>query len=173
MVTQKTLKNIDRRYKSAMATILSAFEHNFPREHSSDLGMKFKGLVKNAINDSIRACRDELLDSSGIDSSDSRIKFSADMVSLLSQIEFIFNTNGRSMMLRTAKENSEIIHNIYEEIGCGIIHFVDGNCNYVISGIDSIVNDAVPFFDNYPFTSEQKSNYLQWRQWVVAFYERI
>lgn len=173
MHNQKIAKNIDRRFNSGLAIVLSAFERNFPQETNSDMGMKFKGLVKNTINDCVRACRDELLDSSGVDSSESAIKFSGEMAALLPKIDFIFNSNGRSMMLRTPKENSKIIHKIFEEIECGIVHYANGECNYVISGIDSLVNYAIPFFDNFPFVGNQRTCYQEWRHWVVAFYERI
>lgn len=169
----ETNKNIRRRFNGALAGILSAFEKNFPELQKNDMAIKFKGFVRNAINDAVRASCDELLDADGISSDSHSIKFSPSIAALVKDVKILFNHNGRGLTLFVERSKDRILLEIQDEIGAGIIHYEEDQCRYILAGIHTCVDYAIPFLDNYPFTPEQLESYKIWRSWVVSTYERI
>lgn len=155
-----------------MVSVLEKFEDVFPDLENTDDGRKFKYDIKNALNDTMRATRDELND---YEVDYRPMRMNEDNIlsltrTLLESIEKIDFDDTPSVKIICAPSKLKVLESVRNEFGGGIIYSENNVLVLHISGLDICVNNVVPILDKYRFVADVKTKYIAWRRMLIAKY---
>jgi len=164
--------SFERRLKHLMVQLLTKFETEFYNIKDTQKGSLFRHDLKTAVNDVIRASRDELRDYQ-VEyrplriGDDNRLCMTAEFISSIKQIEF---TDKPSIKIKASKDKIKILNALREELGCGILYYLSDAAILEIVGLNECINKVVPIMDNYTFNSAVRAKYTDWRYDLVNQY---
>lgn len=164
--------SLERRLKHLMIQILTKFEYEFVAVKDSQKGIFFRNEIKTAVNDVIRATRDELRDYQ-IEyrplriNDDNRLCMTAEFLESIKQIEF---TNKPSIKIKASKDKIKILDAVRDELGCGILYYLADSIILEIVGVRDCINKVVPVMDNYNLNVTVRGKYTDWRYELVSKY---
>lgn len=155
-----------------MITILEKFEDRFPEIDDSRVGQVFKGDIRNAFNDVMRAERDELRDYD-IEyrplkfNDDSTLAMTRTFMKTVQKIEF---GDKPSIRFYAGMDHGRVLEALRDELGAGVIVNEGDVLTLDIAGIQSCVDSVLPLMDRYSIHSNLRPQYVKWRESVVDLY---
>ena len=173
---EQLTKSLDRRIKHLMIQVLEKFEDTFPDlEHSRD-GMIFKGDLKNAFNDVIRAQRDEVRDYE-VDyrplklTDDNTLTMTQTFMQTVQKIEL---SKRKKPFIRFYGnlDSGRVLEALRDELNAGVIVVENDSLVLELVGIDTCVNSVFKVMDRYRLHTSVSPRYCDWRSEVVKLYRR-
>lgn len=180
-------KSMDRRVKHLMIRVLEKFEDRFPDLDGTREGHIFKGDLRNAFNDVIRAQRDELRDYD-VDyrplklTDDNILAITQTFMSAVQGVNFGFGEESTlSTVMRpfveiyAALDKAKVLEALRAEMGTGVVSErtkVDGEKDLMLQivGTQSCVDCVLSIMDRYRLHSGVEPRYSEWRNKVVKLY---
>lgn len=169
---EQLTKSLDRRIRHLMIRILEKFEDRFPDIDDTREGQIFKGDIRNAFNDVIRAQRDELRD---YDVDYRPLKLGDDNVLAMTQtfmktVQHIEFDDKPSIRFYAGIDHRRVLEALRSELGAGIIIENEDDLVLEIVGVDSCVNSVLCVMDRYRLHSNISPQYKEWRATVAKLY---
>lgn len=173
---EQLTKSLDRRIKHLMIQALEKFEDTFPDLEDSREGRIFKGDLKNAFNDVIRAQRDELRDYE-VDyrplklNDDNTLAMTQTFMHTVQRIEF--GTRDQPFIKFYGNLDSKyVLESLRNELEAGVIFVENDSLILELVGIESCINSVLPLMDKYRLHANVSPRYCEWRSQVVKLYRR-
>ena len=169
-------KSLDRRIKHLMIQVLQKFEDTFPGLEENVDSRIFKGDLKNAFNDVIRAQRDELRDYE-IDyrplqiRNDSMLSMTQTFIQTVQRVEFGFYDEPY-IKIYSSLENRRVLESLRNELNAGILIHENDSLVLEVVGTQSCVDSVISFMDRYCLHANVGPRYNEWRGQVVKSYRR-
>jgi len=170
------IKSMDRRVKHLMIRVLEKFEDRFPDLDETREGQIFKGDLRNAFNDVIRAQRDEIRDYE-VDyrplklTDDNILAMTQTFMSAVQKVEFSFTDNGQPYIMFYADEsNIKVLDALRAELEAGVVTRSDNDAVFSIVGVKACIDSVLPCMDKYRLHAKVHAEYVVWRQEVVRMY---
>lgn len=169
-------RSLDRRIKHLMIRVLEKFEDRFPDVDDTRDGQVFKGDIRTAFNDVMRAQRDELRD---YDIEYRPLQLTDDNVLAITQtflrsvqrVDFGFTESYSPYVEFYGDKNSaEVLAALRNEMEAGVIIRDQNDLSLLITGVNTIVNSVLPIVDRYRLHSKVSPQYDEWRDQVVKSY---
>lgn len=170
-------KSQSRRISHLMIRCLQKFEEVFPDLEDSPDGRRFKGDLRNAFNDAMRAARDELNDYD-VEyrpmrmGDDNILALTRTMMETVRRVSFgVSDKTGLPFMTMSASTSKgKVLDAVRAEFGCGVIVSEDSVLRLVIVGTQDCVNRVIPIMDKYRLAEGVRDQYRVWREAVVRAY---
>jgi len=167
-------KSLDRRIKHLMIRVLEKFEDRFPDVDDTRDGQVFKGDMRTAFNDVIRAQRDELRD---YDVEYRPLKLTDDNVLALTQtfmqtVQGIEFDDKPSVRFYASHSYRNVLDALRNEIGVGVVYKDGDNLVLEICGVRDCVSSVLLIMDRYRLHTNVSSKYVIWRDNVVKMYQQ-
>lgn len=168
-------KSLDRRIKHLMIRTLEKFEDTFPDLDETREGRIFKGDIRNAFNDVMRAQRDELRDYE-VDyrplkmTDDNTLAMTQTFMRAVQKVRLGFTNHRPSVEIYSSIDKKHILEALRAEMGTGVVSEVDGNLMLQITGMQSCVDCVLPIMDRYRLHGNVEPDYANWRDQVVKLY---
>ena len=169
-------KSLDRRIRHLMIRTLERFEDTFPDLDDTKEGQIFKGDIRNAFNDVLRAQRDEVRDYE-VDyrplrmNEDNTLSMTQTFMQTVQRVVFEIRSEP-SVSIYSHIDKSNVLEAIRSEIGTGVIYEQDGTLVLEIVGVESCINSVIPIMDRYRLHADVRARYKDWRGQVVKLYRR-
>jgi len=173
----------DRRIKHLMIRVLQKFEDMFPDVDDTREGQIFKGDVRNAFNDVIRAQRDEIHD---YDVDYRPLKMTEDNTLAMTQtfmqsVKMVhFGWSKEPFFCIIASEgNRRVMEALRHELGAGVLfdgvdeRTGEATLHLEIVGVEDCVNSVLLVMDKYRMHSDVRESYIDWRRKVVNAYRGL
>jgi len=155
-----------------MVRLLEEFDKRFSE---SDDGNLFKVDLKHAMNDMMRASRDELNDYD-IEyrpmriRSDNTLSMTIEFMESIRLVKFTLEPIGLTIV--ADKEKARVLEALRGELGVGATFLdEDGRAVYAVSGVRDCVS-VLPFLDKYRLVPAVRAEYVKWRTSLVYSYTR-
>ncbi len=164
--------SIERRLKHLMIQMLTKFENNFADFKDEQNGSLFRSDIKTAVNDVIRATRDELRDYH-IEyrplrlAEDNILSITTTFLETVKKIDF---TDKPSIRIYSHQNKAHILDAIRSEFGAGVLYFIEESTVLEVAGLATCINTVIPVMDRYKFANEVRPKYLEWRNKLVQSY---
>lgn len=164
--------SIERRLKHLMIQLLTKYEYEHPAIKETQKGVFYRNEIKTALNDVMRATRDELRDYEieyrplRIDE-DNKLCMTADFLESIKQIEF---TEKPSFKIRVSRDKLKLLNSVRDELSCGVLYYVQDSIMLEVIGITDCINRVIPIMDNYTFNPTVREKYINWRAYLVNKY---
>ena len=159
-----------------MIRVLEKFEDKFPDIDDTRDGQIFKGDLRNAFNDVIRAQRDEIRDYD-VDyrplkmTNDNTLAMTQTFLRTVQRVEFGFTGNGNPyVMFYAAPDHVRVLEALRAELEAGLVSLVDDHAVFMVAGLDSCVNSVLSCMDKYRLHADVRATYVRWRKQVVKLY---
>lgn len=168
-------RSLDRRIKHLMIRVLEKYEDTYPDIENTREGQIFKGDLRNAFNDVMRAQRDELRDYD-IEyrplqlTDDNTLAITQTFMRTLQRVEFNIVANNPHVIFYASLDSRRVLDALRNEIGAGVIVIDEEGITLEIVGIESCVNCVLPILDRYRLHGNTTPKYKQWRDEVVKIY---
>lgn len=173
---EQLTKSLDRRIKHLMIQVLEKFEDTFPDLEDSREGRIFKGDLKNAFNDVIRAQRDELRDYE-IEyrplklTDDNMLAMTQTFMQTVQKIDF--GIRSEPFIKFYGNLNSgRVLEALRDELNAGVITVENDSLILELVGVDTCINSVLPMMDRYRLHANVNPRYCDWRSEVVKLYRR-
>jgi hypothetical protein len=155
-----------------MIRVLEKFEDKFPDVDDTREGQIFKGDLRNAFNDVIRAQRDELRD---YDIDYRPLRLTNDNVLALTQtfmqtVQKIDFDSKPSIKFYANFDSRRVLEALRSELGAGVIVSDQDGLVLEIIGVTSCVDCVLPIMDRYRLHASVNPRYNEWREEVVRLY---
>lgn len=169
-------KSLDRRTKHLMIRTLEKFEDTFPDLDETREGRIFKGDIRNAFNDVMRAQRDEIRDYD-VDyrplkmTDDNTLAITQTFMQAVQRVNLGF-TESKSPFVEicAATDKVNILEALRAEMGTGVVsESVDGLMLQIV-GVQSCVECVLHILDRYRLHGTVEPKYAEWRDQVVKTY---
>lgn len=161
--------SIERRMKHVMVRMLGEFDKRFP---DTDAGNLFKVDLKHAMNDMIRASRDEIND---YDVEYRPVRLRPDNTLSITR-EFIqsiecvsFSDTPISLAIMADKSKAKVLDALRNELDVGITYISGDQIVFKVCGIRDCLL-TLPFLDKYRLTPDVRDQYVKWRSNLVYSY---
>lgn len=169
---EQLAKSLDRRIRHLMIRVLEKFEDRFPNVDDTRDGQVFKGDIRNAFNDVIRAQRDELRD---YEVDYRPLKLTDDNVLALTQtfmqtVQKIDFDDKPSIRFHASVDHRRVLEALRSELEVGVVYQTKEGCVLEICGVRDCVSSVVLMMDRYRLHPDVRSKYLVWRDLVVTSY---
>jgi len=180
-------KSFDRRTKHLMIRTLEKFEDTFPDLDETREGRIFKGDIRNAFNDVMRAQRDEIRDYD-VDyrplkmTDDNTLAMTQTFMQAVQGVNFGFSEE-TTLSLRVrpffeiyaATNKRHILESLRTEFGTGAVSNINRTDTgeglmLQIVGTQSCVDCVLPIMDRYRLHGVVEPKYAEWRDQVVKIY---
>lgn len=170
-------KSVNRRIKHLMIRVLEKFEDKFPDLETTQDGQVFKGDLRNAFNDVIRAQTDELRDYD-VEyrplhlTDDNVLAVTQTFMKSVQKIDFGFSElDGVPYVeIYGGEGTTNVLSALRKEMEAGVLLFAETGSNLLIAGTDTIVNSVLPILDRYRLHMGVTPKYQEWREQVVKLY---
>ncbi len=181
------IRSQERRVKHLMIRVLEKFEDTFPDIDDTRAGQVFKGDLRNAFNDVIRAQRDEVRDYE-VDyrplklTDDNTLAMTQTFMRAVQGVNFGFGEESTlSTIMRPFIEfyaspaKRKVLEALRSEMGTGVISERglpndETGLMLQIIGVQSCVDCVLPIMDRYRLHSNVEPSYGEWRSEVVRIY---
>lgn len=173
--SQDQLSNsLDRRIKHLMIKTLEKFETMFPQLDNLRDTNVFKGDIRTAFNDVIRAQRDELRDYEVTYrplrmNDDNTLSMTRTFMDTVQKIEFSISGEP-SIMIYANVDKRSVLEAIRAEFDTGVLYEENGSVILEIIGTLSCINSVLPIMDRYSLHTGVRPKYQEWRREVVKLY---
>jgi len=158
-----------------MIQTLEQFEDMFPDIDSTKQGHIFKGGIRNAFNDVIRAQRDELLDYE-VDfrplrmTNDNVLAMTQTFMQTVQHVEMDIYADVPRLRIYGDKNRAKVLDSVRLEFGTGVIYQEDDRLVLEIVGTQSCVDCVLSIMDRYRLHANVHGKYQEWRSEVVRLY---
>lgn len=155
-----------------MIRSLEKFEDRFPDLDDTREGQIYKGDIRNAFNDVIRAQRDELRDYD-VDyrplklTDDNTLALTQTFMQTVQRIEF---DDKPSIRFHAGNDHRRVLDALRSELGTGVIVAENDGLVLEIVGVQSCVDSVLCIMDRYRLHAQVRTKYLEWRDQVVKLY---
>lgn len=171
--SKRVLTNsLDRRMKHVMVRLLEEFDKRF---RETDDGNLFKIDLKHAMNDMMRASRDEINDYD-VEyrpvrvRADNTLSMTKDFMESIECLEFF--EEPISFRIEASKDKAKVLEALRSELGVGVTLLDDNDkAVYAVHGVRDCLA-TLPFLDKYRLTPNVRAQYVQWRSHLVYSYSR-
>lgn len=158
-----------------MIQVLENFEYNFPSVEETQDGQVFKGNIRNAFNDVLRAQRDELrdyeVDYRPLSVSSDSISITRAFLQAVQKIDFgVSQDIFPHFKLTASSEHLKELDALRYELEAGIIYSEQNKLVLEVVGLIDCVNKVIPVLDKYKMHPTVRETYQEWRQKVVSLY---
>jgi hypothetical protein len=168
-------KSLDRRVRHLMIRTLEKFEDTFPDLEDTKEGRIFKGDLRNAFNDAMRAQREELRD---YDVEYRPLQMTDDNILAMTQtfmrtvqrVTFGVVSDQPQVIFYASRESRRVLEALRSELGVGVIVETDEGLCLEIVGVLDVVNSVLPILDRYRLHGSIAPRYSEWRDEVVKLY---
>jgi len=169
-------KSLDRRVKHLMIRTLEKFEDTFPDLDDTREGRIFKGDIRNAFNDVMRAQRDEIRD---YDVEYRPLQLTDDNILAITQtflrtvqkVDFGFTEDENPYVeFYGNSESMSVLNALRAEMDAGILLNSKDGWSLLIAGTATVVNSVLPIMDRYRLHGSVAPKYGEWRNEVVRVY---
>jgi hypothetical protein len=173
---EQLIRSVDRRLRHLMVQSLENFEHRFQDIEDTGDGQKYKAFLRTAINDVIRATRDELyeydVEYRPLSVSDDNIlSVTRTFLETVQKMEFSFlNDDIPSFKIYSGKDKIRVMTAIRSEFGQGVIYEEEDSLVLEIVGIEACANSVIFILDRYRLHTNIREQYREWRCKVVKAY---
>lgn len=164
--------SLERRMKHVMVRMLGEFDRRFADTSDGNL---FKVDFKHAMNDMIRATRDEINDYD-IEyrpvrlNADNTLSMTKEFMESIECVSFVDDPVG--FRIEADKTRAKVLEALRSELGVGATLLDDnGKAVYVVSGVRDCLR-LLPFLDRYRLTPDVREQYVRWRSSLVYSYSR-
>lgn len=171
--SKRVLANsLERRMKHVMVRMLTEFDKRFRETEDGNL---FKIDFKHAMNDMIRASRDEIND---YDIEYKPVRLRDDNVlsvtkEFMESIELVeFGSDPVSFRITANRSMAKVLEALRNELDVGVTFLEDDDkVVYAVCGVRDCLS-SLPFLDKYRLTANVREQYVQWRSRLVYYYSR-
>lgn len=173
---EQLTKSLDRRIRHLMIRTLERFEDSFPDLDDTKEGQIFKGDIRNAFNDVLRAQRDEVRDYE-VDyrplrmNEDNTLSMTQTFMQTVQKIDFGIRSEP-FLTISASIDKRGVLDAIRSELNAGVICEEDGYIVLEIVGIEPCINSVIPILDRYRLHADVRAKYKTWRGQVVKLYRR-
>lgn len=169
-------KSIDRRIKHLMIRTLEKFEDSFPDLEETRDGRIYKGDIRNAFNDVMRAQRDELRDYD-VEyrplqlTDDNKLALTQTFLRSVQKVDFGFTEESKPYVeFYGGADSLSVLNAVRSEMDAGILLRQEEGWVLLIAGTDTVVNSVLPIVDRYRLHGSVAPRYGEWRDQVVSVY---
>lgn len=174
---EQLTKSLDRRIKHLMIGVLEKFEDRFAELDETRDGQVFKGDIRNAFNDVIRAQRDELRDYD-VEyrplqlTNDNILAVTQTFLRTVQKINFGFTAEDHEPYVEFCgdQDSFNVLNALRLEIEAGVMLRLEDGCTLLIVGTETIVNSVLPIMDRYRLHTNVATRYQDWRDQVIKIY---
>ena len=176
-------KSQDRRVRHLMIRVLEKFEDIFPEMEDGRDGRIFKGDIRTAFNDVMRAQRDEIHDYQ-VEytplkiTNDNTLAMTQAFMQSVKRVDFGWTKNP-FFSLYSAEDNRRVMDALWTEFGAGVLFEAldertgETNLCLQIVGVKDCINSVLRIMDKYRLHADTRKRYIDWRRQVVQAYREI
>lgn len=169
-------KSLDRRIRHLMIKTLEKFEDAFSDLENTREGNLFKGDLRTAFNDVLRAQRDELNDYV-VEyrplrlAEDNTVAITQTFMQSVQKVEFGFIGNKPYFSISASVDKIKVLNSLRSELDAGVIFMEnEQTATLQIVGVVPCVDSVLIIMDRYRLHADVREKYKQWRSEVVKIY---